>query len=1013
MKQKNVFAKRVFALLMVFILLIGIFPTVAFSEIDGLNSCQDEFSDIVGFNSHQDEYGTIFCLQNFLSGLNMPHAFAESAATISPTHATSQITVTARQGEGFRFLDVNRIVADNRTRGARLRMNFQAGDVIRVEGRLTGSAQMNFRFQPDNSPSTEIRDNNVTVLPGGRFVLTHTVASTDNGGTAITGMRIVTEVVGATSYAIESWTVYRPDPMVRPDNYLFHLQSYIANLNLGSIGNGTTHLAPTHETANVTVTVREGGSPGPRNLFVNRTQANSTRGLLLRGIDFEEGDVVTVSGRMLTGSSALSMRLQAANETGYLPGTTTGSGVGAFSIAYTVSERFINRMPQSLRIIPWASGGAGDVVASFQVDNLTVYRPSIPEIPVVRMPNPAMRNSYKITNPYQNVNWNTWFQFRAAHHVHTTRSDGGAVLRDMVVDHYNRGFDIFAATDHNVICTGDWTRHPPAAPTVFWWEPMAWNNNNHLMSAADQTAIRNGTWTTGSGRTLPAGSRFTTTHGWFRPQMRARLGMPAGQSGVGMISIPNTNEQTIGHHMNTYWANFNGREHESDNTIIREVQRLGGLVLLNHPGRHTCSRSGSDRCSRSREGLMCDHAGGRGIAAASNLPREVSRYTTWLNSFPAIMGMEIYNRADHETRSDRILWDNVLMELMPRGRNVWGFSNDDSHSMDGSALGWNVMLMPSLTDGNLRTSMEGGAFYFISRVDRQLGVNHNVSTSGGSAWHIPLMAARAPTITRISVTGQTISVTGRNYDEVIWITGNPFRANGNTSEGGGVIIHTGDSIDLSQFGRYIWGNYVRAVLICRTGIGSAINSHGVALTQPFAVFNCTVCDGTTACSECGSVGNADQQTVNAAANTITWDFISNGQDLNDVTGNLRSPLPTTATGGVTITWVSNNSAISNTGVVTRPATTNATGTLVATLRLRNAQATRTFNPIVTARTPTLTFNPTSTTINNTNLTRNNHRRRDGNGKYFRYKQYPRRNAKSYYRRMVADLHYDNGSRGSS
>ncbi|MCL2455934.1 MAG: hypothetical protein FWD19_00120, partial [Defluviitaleaceae bacterium] len=919
-----------------------------------------------GFNSHQDEYGTIFCLQSYLSTLNMPHTFAETARPISPTHATSQITVTARQGEGFRFLDVNRIVADNRTRGVRLSMEFRTGDVIRVEGRLNGTSQMNFRFQPDNSPSTEIRDNSVTVLPGGRFVLTHTIAASDNGGTAITGMRIVTEAVGATSYAIESWTVYRPDPTVRPDNYLFHLQSYIANMNLGSIGTGTTHLAPTHEPANVTVSIREGSSPGTRQLFVNRTQANSTRGLLLRGLDLEEGDVLNVSGRILTGSSSLSMRLQMTNETGYMPGNVTGSGVGAFSISYTISERYMNRAPQGIRIIPHGS----DVVASFQVDNLTVYRPSIPEMPTVLMPNSAMRDSYKISNPYQTVNWNTWFQFRAAHHVHTTRSDGGATLRDMVVDHYNRGFDIFSANDHNVICTGDWTRHPPAAPTVYWWQPMDWNNNNHLMSAADQTAIRNGTWAPGSGRTLPTGSRFTTANGWIRPQMRTRLGMPAGQSNVGMISIPNTNEQTIGHHMNTYWANFNGREHESDSTIIREVQRLGGLVILNHPGRHTCMRSGSDRCSTSREGLMCDHAGGRGHAAASNLPREVSRYTSWLNSFPAIIGMEIYNRSDHETRSDRILWDNVLLDQIPRGRNVWGFSNDDSHSMDGTALGWNVMLMPSLTDGNLRTSMEGGAFYFVSRVDRQLGVNHNVSTSGGSAWHVPLMTARAPSITRISVTGQTISVTGRNYDEIIWVTGNPFRANGNASEGGGVIIATGDTIDLSQVGKFVWGNYVRAVLICRTGIGNQINSHGVALTQPFAIFNCDACDGTVACSECGSTGNADQQAVNSAAVALTWESISNGQDMNEVTGNLRSPLPVSAAGGVTISWLSNNSAISNAGVVTRPATTNATGTFVATLRLRDATATRTFNPVVTARTPTLTFNPTSTTINNTNLTRN-------------------------------------------
>jgi hypothetical protein len=99
------------------------------------------------------------------------------------------------------------------------------------------------------------------------------------------------------------------------------------------------------------------------------------------------------------------------------------------------------------------------------------------------------------------------------------------------------------------------------------------------------------------------------------------------------------------------------------------------------------------------------------------------------------------------------------------------------------------------------------------------------------------MAAQAPTITNISVSGQTITIEGRNYDQIIWITGNPFRMNGNNSQGGGVIIETGNTLDLSEFGKYVWGNYVRAVLICRRPVaGTTINSHGVALTQPFGIF---------------------------------------------------------------------------------------------------------------------------------------------------------------------------------
>jgi hypothetical protein len=880
------YSKRVTAFLLVFLLLSG-----------GL-TVNAEFG---AFNNDDDgQYGVIFSLQDYLEGITMPRVFALADSPVAPTHAASEVTVTARLGIGNRYLDVNRIIANNRTRGVRLRMDFQPGDIITAEGQLTGPQTVNFRFQPEPAPNTEMRDGNVTVLPGGRFVLSHTITSACNSGTAISAMRIVTEAVGATSFIVDEWTVYRPDPSVKPEGYIFHLQSYLSPLNLGNMGNGTENLAPTHSTNEVTVEIREGG---PRHLFINRTLANSTRGLLLRDIDFEQGDLLTITGRLISGAGT-AMRLQAAGQTGYMFGTVTNRD-GVFTISYVISERLMGLANRGIRVVPHGA----EVPAQFRVDNITIFRQDN-TIPAIHMPNPAMTGEFTIESPYSGVNWNTHFQFRAAHHIHTTRSDGGIVLRDMVRDHYNRGFDIFAATDHNVICTGDWTRHPPAQPTMWWWQPMQWNNAAHLMTAEEQTAIRDGTWAPGAGRVLPASSRFTTAHGWIRPQMRGILGMPAGQNNVGMISIPNTNEQSGRHHMLTYWAEFNANEpwdnsdsfNNTYNTnIIRSVQDLGGLVVMSHPGRHTCHRA--SRCSASRDGAMCDHAGGRGLVQASNAVHEVTKYVNWLTQFSALVGLEIYNRGDHETRSDRILWDNILMQTMPQKRNVWGFSNDDSHSNDGTALGWNVMLMPSLTEENVRTSMENGAFYFVSRVDRRLDVNPNVSTSGSSSWHVPLMAAQAPAITNISVSGQVITVEGRNYDEIIWITGNPFRMNGNANQGGGVIIKTGNTLDLSEYGKYVWGNYVRAVLICRTPVPSTtINSHGVALTQPFGVY----VGGTT-----------PTLTFNPPSVTIDNTGLSRNVILGGTaTGNISVShnMPVSMQGNVSVNWSPSSSSISVTGV---------------------------------------------------------------------------------------------------
>ncbi|MCL2048554.1 MAG: cellulase family glycosylhydrolase [Defluviitaleaceae bacterium] len=822
--------KKAMVFVLVFVLLFNSLPVSGFQG--------EENAAVSGSN----ETGLVFCLQSYLDGFNnLPREFAEADSPIAPTHAPAQVTVTARQGTENKYLEVNRIITDNRTRGPRLRMEFVPGDIIRVEGQLTGTTAANFRFQAEPSPNSEIGSSAVTVQPGERFILTHTVTASDNSGTPLNGMRIITQTVGATSFIIDSWTVNRVDQTVAPEGYVFHLQSYIADMPLGNIGTGTTHLAPTHTTSEVTVQIQE-ASGGLRRLFVNRTASNTTRGLLLRNVDFELGDILTITGRLVTGSGT-NMRLQMDGRTGYMPGSVSGGAVGSsFTITYRVSADLMELTNKNIRII--AHGNA--VPATVQIDDITVFRPDN-TIPTVTVQNPAMNGSFVIANPYSAVNWNNWYQFRTSQHVHTLRSDGSAYTREMIVEYYNRGYDILAVTDHNVIESGDWTQAPPN-PTIHWWSPMRWNDSQNQMSAADQTAIRNGTWTPGGSRVLPD-SRFTSEHGWFRPEMRERLGLPPGQPNIGMISVPFSNEQSGGHHMLTYWANFNARESDSDNTIIRSVQDLGGLVVLAHPGRHTCSRS--TRCSASERGEMCDHAGGRGLAAASNLPREVTRYVNWLRQFPAVMGMEIYNRPDHETRTDRILWDNVLMQLMPEKRNVWGFANDDAHSMDGTSLGWNVMLMPSLTSDNYRTSMENGAFYFVCRVDRQLGVNENVSNSASSSWHRPLMAAPAPTITNISVSGQKITIEGKNYDDIIWVTGNPFRMGGNNAVGGGVVIETGNTIDLSMTGKYIWGNYVRAVLINRQGIGSGINGHGVALTQPFGVYLCEECGGVVCCDVCG------------------------------------------------------------------------------------------------------------------------------------------------------------------
>ena len=70
---------------------------------------------------------------------------------------------------------------------------------------------------------------------------------------------------------------------------------------------------------------------------------------------------------------------------------------------------------------------------------------------------PAYAGNFIISNPYENVNWNTFSQFRAGLHFHTTRSDGEHSVRRMLDEHYYRGFNIVAVTDHNRWYEGGYT----------------------------------------------------------------------------------------------------------------------------------------------------------------------------------------------------------------------------------------------------------------------------------------------------------------------------------------------------------------------------------------------------------------------------------------------------------------------------------------------------------------------------------------------------------------------------
>ena len=48
----------------------------------------------------------------------------------------------------------------------------------------------------------------------------------------------------------------------------------------------------------------------------------------------------------------------------------------------------------------------------------------------------------------------------------------------------------------------------------------------------------------------------------------------------------------------------------------------------------------------------------------ANDPVQISKYVNLLDTYRSTVGLEIINKIDNESRYDRILWDNILKEII-------------------------------------------------------------------------------------------------------------------------------------------------------------------------------------------------------------------------------------------------------------------------------------------------------------------------------------------------------------
>ncbi len=366
----------------------------------------------------------------------------------------------------------------------------------------------------------------------------------------------------------------------------------------------------------------------------------------------------------------------------------------------------------------------------------------------------TVSKKYTVINPYENVNWENSETYKACLHCHTNASDGECDLSEWLGLYYDAGYDILAVTDHGVINNG-WNKEK-RTNGIF-------NGFKSVSPISDEDYIR---ITTGSDRN---GRGMTDIKGGIE---------------CNMAVVSKT-------HVNGYWTTYGqgiwGTENDYE-TAPREIEKSGGYSVLNHVGDWVNSNNYPER---------------------SHNNFYINYFANILTKYKTCLGLEIINNTDNCTRADRELWDELLQVVIPKGRSIWGFADDDSEYRSEVGRSFELFPLTENTEENVKQAMISGAFFAASKYQKNPSRANEIEGDG-----------LVPIVTNISVDGNKITVEcdkARGCDTIEWVADGKVIATDNS----GSCEYT---LDLSEHENEL-GCYVRFVL------KSA--AHGVTYSQPF------------------------------------------------------------------------------------------------------------------------------------------------------------------------------------
>lgn len=370
---------------------------------------------------------------------------------------------------------------------------------------------------------------------------------------------------------------------------------------------------------------------------------------------------------------------------------------------------------------------------------------------------------YTIVNPYEKVDWEHSETYKACLHTHTTASDGKVPLKEWLELYYNAGYDILALTDHGVVYPG-WNKMPRTNGIFNGFKKIT------PLTDEEYEAFQNGTY--------PFADGAPRTYG------RGMIDIMGGVE-INMAVVSKT-------HVNGYWSEYGqgvwGKENDYE-TAPKMVEKYGGYSVLNHVGDWVNSPNYPER---------------------SHNPFYINYFANIFTKYKTCLGMEIINNTDNCTRADRALWDELLQVVIPQGRNIWAFADDDSEYPSEVGRSFELFPMTECTQETVKDAMINGALFAASKYYRNSARDENEFEGDGLV----------PIVTDIRIDGNTITVQcdpTRGCDTIEWVADGKVIATDNS----GSCTYT---LDLNDYEDEL-GCYVRFVL--------KSPEHGVTYSQAF------------------------------------------------------------------------------------------------------------------------------------------------------------------------------------